>query len=364
MRKFFFKLHLWASLTVSPLLLIFAVTGSLMAFEPELDHLLHAKLYYVKQGDHALSLAQISESVNRSFPKDTINQYYLSTDPGISYQVSTNNRTVYIDQYSGQVLGTATGPDFWNKAQDFIHQLHLRLAFRDKHDTGGVIISWAAVIMLLILPSGLVLWWKQKRITVRKKSKGRQAWFDLHSMIGVLIFLFLLVPALTGVIMGFGKVTTPLMYTITSSKPTMQPDTKIDVPAGVQMISADSAYHIAQNAIPGAKPFDIFAFGAGQAYYIRCRFPEDLTPGGRSTVIVNSYTGQVMYAQGSRTAPAGTRLQILTRAIHTGDVFGIPTKFLGLVVCLALTLQIFSGLKMWWMRKYSKRQKGSASEPA
>ncbi|MBS1524601.1 MAG: PepSY domain-containing protein [Bacteroidetes bacterium] len=354
MRKFFFQLHLWASITISPMLLIFALTGSLMVFEPELDHLLHAKLSYVTQDDQVLSLAQISQLVTRSFPKDTINQYYLSTDPDISYQVSTNNRTVYIDQYSGRILGTAMGPDFWNKAQDFIHQLHLRLAFRDKHDIGGIIMSWAAVVMLLILPSGLVLWWKKKRITVKKTSKGRQAWFDLHSMIGVMVFLFLLVPVLTGVAMGFGSVTTPLMYKITSSKPNEQPDTKIDIPAGVKVISADSAYHIAQSAIPGAKPFDIFIFGAGQAYYVRCRFPEDLTPGGRSTVIINSYTGKVIYAQGSRTAPAGTRLQILTRAIHTGDVFGMASKLLGLVVCLALALQIFSGLKMWWTRKYGK----------
>lgn len=357
MRKFIFKLHLWASITASPLLLIFALTGSLMAFEPELDHMLHAKLYYVQQGGHPHSLAQISGSVSQSFPKDTINQYYLSTDPGISYQVSTNNRTIYIDQYTGKVLGTTTGPDFWNKAQDFIHQFHLRLALRDKHDTGGIIMSWAAVVMLLILPSGLVLWWKQKRITVRKNSKGRQAWFDFHSMIGVFLFLLVLVPTLTGVIMGFGNITTPLMYKLTSSKPNEQPDTKIDIPANGQMIPADSAYHIAQRAIPGAAPFDIFAFGAGQAYYIRSRFPEDLTPGGRSTVIINSYTGKVMYAQGSRTAPAGTRLQILTRAIHTGDIFGIPSKFLGLAVCLALALQIFSGLKMWYLRKFGGRRK-------
>ncbi|HVV54751.1 MAG TPA: PepSY-associated TM helix domain-containing protein, partial [Mucilaginibacter sp.] len=203
MRKFFFKLHLWASLTVSPLLLIFALTGSLMAFEPELDHLLHAKLSYVTPGEHTLSLAQISQSVNRFFPKDTINQYDLSTDPGISYLVGTNNRTIFIDEYSGRILGTMTGPDFWNKAQNFIHQLHLRLAFRDRHDVGGIVMSWAAVIMLLILPSGLVLWWKQKRVTIRKNSKGRQSWFDLHSMVGAFIFLLVLVPAFTGVIMGF-----------------------------------------------------------------------------------------------------------------------------------------------------------------
>jgi len=155
MRKFFFKLHLWASLTVSPLLLIFALTGSLMAFEPELDHLLHAKLYYVTQDDHTLSLEQLSGSVRRAFPKDTINQYNLSADPAISYQVYTNNRAVYINQYTGQILGTMTDADYWNKAQNFIHQLHLRLAFRDKHDTGGIIMSWAAVVMLLSFLPGL-----------------------------------------------------------------------------------------------------------------------------------------------------------------------------------------------------------------
>ena len=161
--------------------------------------------------------------------------------------------------------------------------------------------------------------------------------------------------------MGFEKISTPLLYKMTSSRPNMQPDTKIDVPATGTMISPDIAYQIAKQAIPGAEPFNIFVPGSGQAYYIRCRFPEDLTPGGRSTVIINSYTGKILFAEGSRTAPAGTRLKILTRAIHTGDIFGMFSKFVGLLVCLALTLQIFSGLKMWWMRKVKKPriQKGS-----
>jgi len=71
-------------------------------------------------------------------------------------------------------------------------------------------------------------------------------------------------------------------------------------------------------------------------------------------VIINSYTGNIMFVQGSRTAPAGTRLQILTRAIHTGDIFGLPSKFFGLLVCLALIAQITSGLRMWWLRKFKK----------
>ena len=354
MRKLFFKLHLWASLTVSPLLLIFAVTGCFMAFEPELDHLLHANLYHVEQGDQTLSLARISQFVSASFPKDTVNQYNLSTDPDISYQVNTNNRTIYINQYTGRILGTMTGPDFWNKAQNFIHQFHLRLAIQDKHNTGGIIMSWAAVVMLFILPSGLVLWWRQKRISIRKTSKGRQAWFDFHSMVGVLAFLFILAPTITGVIIGFENTTTPLLYKITGSKPAARPDFKITPDTSKKQLLPDSALRIAANALPGVTPFNINVPGPSDAYMIRCRYREDRTPGGRSMVFIDPYSGKVLFAEGSRTAPAGTRLRTMNRAIHTGDIFGLPSKFLGLFVCIALIAQITSGLRMWWLRKFKK----------
>ena len=85
---------------------------------------------------------------------------------------------------------------------------------------------------------------------------------------------------------------------------------------------------IARNAIPGTFPFQINVPGPKGAYQIRSRFPEDLTPGGRSRVIVDQYSGAVLFAEGSRTAPAGARIVIANRAIHTGDIFGIPSKFL------------------------------------
>ena len=69
MRKFFFQLHLYAAIIVCPFLLIFAITGSLMAFEPEIDHLLHAKLSYVEPAGKQLSLAAVSDKVHIAFPK-------------------------------------------------------------------------------------------------------------------------------------------------------------------------------------------------------------------------------------------------------------------------------------------------------
>jgi uncharacterized iron-regulated membrane protein len=355
MYKFFYRVHLYAAILICPFLLVFAITGSLMAFEPEIDHMVHAKLSYVEPGDKALSLAAIDGKIQLAFPKDTITAYNLSTSPDISYQVYTNIRTIYIDQYTGKILGTMTGADFWQKTQQNIHQLHLRLAFRDQRDIGKSIMSWAGVIVLIILPSGLVLWWKQKRVTIRWKEKPRLKWFDIHSLIGIISFIFILVLAFTGVMIGFESKTAPMFYKLTGSKPSLMPDIKIAAPVNQKSISPDNALQIARKALPGAAPFNINVPGATDPYLIRCRFPEDRTPGGRSMVILDPYSGKVLYAEGSRTAPAGTRLKVINRAIHTGDIFGMFSKILMSLASLALGLQVISGLRMWWLRKWGRK---------
>jgi len=127
-------------------------------------------------------------------------------------------------------------------------------------------------------------------------------------------------------------------------------------------LSPDQAMEIAAAAIPGAFPFQIGIPGPKGAYQIRSRFPEDLTPGGRSRVIVDQYTGKVLYAEGSRTAPAGTRMVIVNRAIHTGDIFGIPSKAVMSLACLMAVMQVCSGVAMWWKRTRATH-KVKASSP-
>jgi len=355
MYKFFFKLHLYAAIVICPILLIFAITGSLMAFEPEIDHLVHARLSYVEPGVKALSLAAIGDKVHAAFPKDTIASYNLATSPDISYLVYTNMRAVYIDEYTGKIPGTMTKPDFWENTQQNIHQLHLRLAFRDKNDIGKSIMTWAGVILLIILPSGLILWWKQKRVSIRWKEKPRLVWFDIHSLIGIGAFTILMISAFTGVMIGFENKVTPMFYQLTGSKPTPMPDIKITPQPNTKLISPDSALQIARRTLPGAAPFNINVAGLSDTYDIRCRYAEDRTPGGRSRVILDPYSGKVLYAEGSRTAPAGRKITVINRAIHTGDIFGMFSKIIMSLTSLALGFQVISGLRMWWLRKWKKK---------
>jgi uncharacterized iron-regulated membrane protein len=68
-------------------------------------------------------------------------------------------------------------------------------------------------------------------------------------------------------------------------------------------------------------------------------------------VIVDPYTGAVLAAEGSRSAPAGTRLVTLNRAIHTGDVFGLPSKTIVSLMSLAVVAQLVSGFVIWLTRR-------------
>jgi uncharacterized iron-regulated membrane protein len=86
------------------------------------------------------------------------------------------------------------------------------------------------------------------------------------------------------------------------------------------------------------------------------RFPEDRTPGGRSRVFVNRYTGDVLAAASTRTAPLGTRIDNLKRSLHTGDVFGKPSEAIWLLASLVMATQVLTGVLMWWNARRGRRR--------
>ncbi len=107
LRTVLFTTHLWLGLIAGAFIALLGATGAIMAFEPEIEHALHPHLWYVQvpAGTRPLTLGQISAEVTRAFPGDTITGYQASTKPGISYQVGLTRSLVFVNQYSGAILG-------------------------------------------------------------------------------------------------------------------------------------------------------------------------------------------------------------------------------------------------------------------
>jgi len=346
-RRLVFNIHLYLALSVGVFIAILGVTGAIMAFETELDHVLHGKYAYVEPGVSRLPLAEIGAAVGKVYPGERIVGYSF-WGPRLADLVALPGKQVYVNPYTGAVLGErSSGPDFLSR----VHQLHLRLLIQTKADPGKTIMSWAGVAILLLAVSGIYLWWPYMRVTVRGPLWGRRFWLDLHNAVGICSFAFLIVLAATGIFIGFEETTVPLAYRLTKSERMQLPRAIPAPPRGARPIGVDQAVAIARAAIPGAEPFQIGVPGPRGAYQVRSHFPEDLTGGGRSFVVVDQWTGAVLFAQGSRTAPAGTRLVNFNRAEHTGDVFGVGSKTVMSLMSLALVGQLVSGVVMWWRRK-------------
>ena len=155
MRRLLFNLHLYAALIAGAFIFVLGLTGSIMAFEPEIEHVLHCRLTYVKPQGRGLSLGKIRSAIEKVFPGEPIGAYGLSTAPNISYQVELDRGVVSIDQYTGKVLGVRQRSDMVNATLNSIHQIHLRLGIRSRSDPGKKIMSWAGVAMLFLLLSGV-----------------------------------------------------------------------------------------------------------------------------------------------------------------------------------------------------------------
>lgn len=348
MRAVLLKLHLVLALAAGVVITSLGVTGSIMAFEPEIDYLQHRGLMHVTPSGSAHTLAEIAAAVEHANPGVRITAFTIGPTPSRATAVSTPRGQVYVNPYTLDVLGVRpTGPDWLAD----VHQMHLRLLTT----WGRPFVNWSGVTMVFLLASGLYLWWLARRVSVTTGRSAFRTWFDLHNTVGVFSLAFLLMLSLTGVFIGFGSTMMPLAFRLTWSTPAPAVATKLaEVPGGIQIIP-DQARDIARAAIPGAEPFVVPVVSRTDAYVVRSRFPEDLTPGGRSRVVINSYTGEVMVAESSRTAPAGRRIEVLNRAVHTGDVFGLPSKIVVSIASLMAPVQLATGVMLWARRRKARR---------
>jgi uncharacterized iron-regulated membrane protein len=333
--------------------IILAGTGSIIAFEPELDHLFHWRRSYVIASPPALSLAELGAKASNIFPGEPVRGYEFSTSPDRSYQVRFQSGIVFVNPYTGAVLGTQTGPDAATIFLRTVHRIHVSLVPSAAADAGATVLSWATVGIAFLVVSGLYLWWPLKRVSVSRRTEGRRFWRDLHNATGIVSMPFILALAMTGIVIGFNETAASMLFRITGFHPSAAPTVPPTAMAS-RTISPDEAIDVARTALPGAAPFDLTVPAARGNYQIRMRYPEDRTPGGRSHVIVDQYSGRVLLVQSSRTAPAATRALNMNRAIHTGDVLGLPSKVVMALACVTLIIQVSSGGMMWWKRREYK----------
>jgi hypothetical protein len=172
-------------------IVILSVTGAIAAFGPELDALFNRKLFHVEpQNTPPLPFQMLAGIISQKFG-EPVNTLRMPSGPDQSYMaaVARGQTQVFVNGYTGEILGTRSPKTFWAKTVQF----HKRLApatGKGWPEIGNKIVAIACWAMLFLLLSGLYLWWPHPRFSVKWKASLRRVMFDLHNATGIYAFVF------------------------------------------------------------------------------------------------------------------------------------------------------------------------------
>lgn len=355
-RKLLIKVHLYLGLAAAIFLVILGLTGSIMAFEGDIDHWLHPGLWYVAKSAHMLPQQELIARVQQRFAPARVASVHISRQSNLAQSMQMTDRsTVLVNPYDGTILGRLSGPTRTQIVLNSIHQLHLRLVFDPRGagsfgPVGKKIVSIAGLMLCLLVPIGVALWWNIKRATVRWDASWFRACFDVHNALGIYAALVLFVAGFTGVLIGFdfGEV----IFALTrSSRPTFEKPPPSLTDGGGTPLTTDQAVQIARSAMPDATVADIqLPLNPKGSFTIFMRIPEETSEAVHSRVSVDQYSGNVLKLVNFKTDSLGYRVVRFNRSIHTGDVLGTPTHIVVSLSSLLLVVMVITGIVIWWKK--------------
>ena len=254
---------------------------------------------------------------------------------------------LFVDPYSGRVLGRSADQ---RRPLQWVRDLHTGKALGP---ASKAIDAWSALGLALLSLSGLLLWWRTQIFTLRAGATGRRLLFDLHNAVGGYVWVLLFLFGATGAMMHWGALTlTAASFLTGSGALPPAPKQSAGCKSSAALLSPGTLLNAAMARAPGAQPTQLQLPSAVAPARVQMKYPEDHTSGGRTNVYVDRCSGDIAYAVLTRSAPAGYNIaRMWTREIHTGDVFGLPSRVIAVVASLTLPLMAITGPWLWLARR-------------
>ncbi|UWQ79778.1 PepSY domain-containing protein [Leisingera sp. S132] len=190
--------HFYAGLFVIPFLIMLAVTGLMMMFITQFDGRDGEKIT-VAQGTAELSIPAQEAAVLAAQP-GTIAEWIGPKAPDLAavFRVKTDDgqRLVALNQYTGEVIEVWDRRAGWYDLADNIHSTLLI------GDTGDRLIEIAAGLGLVLVLTGLYLWWPRgnaaSAFVPNLRARGRALWKNLHAVTGFWMSALLVIFLISG----------------------------------------------------------------------------------------------------------------------------------------------------------------------
>lgn len=384
----FWRWHFYASFLVIPVLLVLATTGLIYLLRFQIEPILHADVMKVDVPVNAerLSYDEQAASLLEEYPDgriaavlepsapDRSTDFSLSTAaPGTPSWEDDTIREVYVDPYTGEVLGEI---DPNKTLSGWAKNTHGDMMLGT---TGEYLMELGACWTIVMAITGYYMYWRGRAARARRKvaKAAGAALRHKHATVGLFVGIGLLGLVVSGLPWTVWWGTKAQEFATSqgtsfwsedpgaqSAAPTLDASvphshnvpwgegkSKVpgSTPTGVAPVGLDAAIHAADHA--GFRhPMTVIPPADEKGVYSVLSYAFN-SPGHESALHIDQFTGKPITEFGYEQYGALVKVVGQGIALHEGRRFGTLNMIVSGAFCVAVIFMCLAGPIMWWRRR-------------
>lgn len=385
LRPLVLRLHFYAGVLAAPFILVAAITGLVYTITPQLEQMVYHHELVVPVGSTTVALSDQVTAARQAHPVGDLLQVdapeaadrstrVVFSDPDVpaDYAIS-----VFVDPYTGQVLGQVQSMGQWLGVRAWIDELHRNLHLGV---VGRMYSEFAASWMWVVILGGLALWLGRRRRTRRaraillpdRQAMGRARSRSWHASVGTWVAVGLLLLSISGLTWSrfaganIGIVRDALAWQSPALTTTLDGGTDAaddehhdEMPTGMDMTPTDAVlfdgvgingvYDTARAQGLGNPLYLVPPAGAGEAW--TAAENKRSWPTSYDAIAVDPATGDVVDRVNFADWPFMAKMTDWVIGVHMGILFGIANQIVLAALAIGLIAVIVQGYRMWWHRR-------------
>ena len=370
--------HLWLGLSSSIVLFVVCLSGAMYSFKTQISEALNYDVVFnndeslvdwvnpdIIQNKFSEKGLQLNSIV---YPKD-FNRNVLVTYTDTEEEYSGH---YYLNPSNGKIVGK--GDRSFAAFFETMKDLHKNLLLGH---VGNQIVGVSVLIFVILLTSGLVLWFPKKKSQIKQglRVKWNAKWpriiYDLHNTLGFYTFLLLLFISITGLYVSYPWVKSAVVVSL-GGQPVLsasnsdaikdelsnkfasflnesmanQQEKNKDTEVSLATVLADADKRLPYSAIktiklPNEEDPNYYVVKINQEHFLNALLPDKVKYSKDGTFKkVEEFTDQSLSDQ----------FMAISLPLHTGEIMGLPGIILYFIVVLIATSMPVTGFLIWYKK--------------
>lgn len=388
-------IHRYVGLTIATFLLVAGITGSVLAFNHELDAVIAPSLHHAQPPTpdaKPLDPFELRERVAAALPGMPVNTVELAPKPGATVELWLDqgekaDNQFFVDPYTGAVVGSRHWGDLGQGMKNlmpFLYRVHYQLALGE---VGSLLFGIVALLWTLDCFVGMYLTFPARRAA--SAAGGGRGWltrwkpswlvrggslfgaiFTAHRASGLWLWPLLLVFAWSAVAFNLRPVFTPVMNTLFTTNDVWGSLPSLEKPRETPVLGWHDAHAAGKRLMAdeaARRGFTIegegnLAYEPSQGLYSYAVYSSfDLAERWPGTCLwLDGDSGALVAFSAPTGGATGDTITSWLYALHMGTVGGLAYRILVCITGVVVAGLCITGVIIWW-RKRALRRRGRHS---